>query len=467
MTKKMVLGSEEWCSLPSLGLEAVKARIDSGATTSSLHAYNQEVIKEDGKEYVLFDVHPIVNNRSIHRRCKALLLEQRMIKSSNGHKDLRYVVQTILELDEQTWQIELTLTNRDSMGFRMLLGREAMDGRIMVDPEGKCLLKNYTKEQILKVYKKHTVEKSGLKIVLLASNPNLYSNKRIMEAGESRGHEMIFVNVRQTYMHINARRPAIHYLDGTDITDVDAVIPRLKPSITFYGCSVTRQFEASGVLCLNTAEAITCSRDKLKALQILSSKGIDMPSTGFANSPQNTKDLINIVGGAPLVIKLLEGTQGRGVILAETAKASENLINGFKSLNANFLVQEFIKESSVVDLRCFVIGGRVVAAMERRSTDGDFRANIHLGAQALEAKLTKDEKKMAIAATKILGLDVAGVDILRSNSGPKILEVNSSPGLEGIERASGKDIASLMIDDIEKNFGNILAKKNKKKAKLA
>tara|TARA_R110000868_G_scaffold190862_1_gene434926 strand:- start:225532 stop:226935 length:1404 start_codon:yes stop_codon:yes gene_type:complete len=463
MPDKIVLGSEEWCSLPDLGLEAVKARIDSGAATSSLHAYNQEVVREDGKDYVYFDVHPIVNNRSIHRRCKALLLEQRMVKSSNGHKDLRYVVQTTLGIGSESWDIELTLTNRDSMGFRMLLGRQAMEGRIIVDPEGKCLLKKYTTKELLTLYKDHTIEKSGLKIVLLASNPDLYSNKRIMEAGEARGHEMTFVNVRHTYMHINARRPAIHYLDGMDLTDVDAIIPRLKPSVTFYGCAVTRQYEASGVLCLNTAEAITCSRDKLKALQILSSKGIDMPSTGFANSPQNTKDLIKLVGGAPLVIKLLEGTQGRGVILAETAKAAENLINGFKSLNANFLVQEFIKESAGVDLRCFVIDGRVVAAMERRSVDGDFRANIHLGGLALETKLTKEEKKMAIAATKILGLSVAGVDILRSNSGPRILEVNSSPGLEGIERASGKDVASLMIDAIEKNFGNMKPKNKKVK----
>jgi ribosomal protein S6--L-glutamate ligase len=223
--------------------------------------------------------------------------------------------------------------------------------------------------------------------------------------------------------------------------------------MTFYGSALTRHFEAMGVMTLNTAEAILKSRDKLHSLQLLLSKGLDIPTTGFAHSPSDTSDLIEMVGGAPLVVKLLEGTQGRGVVLGETRKAAESTINAFKSLNANLLVQEFIKEAQGKDLRCFVIDGKVVASMERRASEGEFRANLHQGGSARVVKITADERTLAVRATKALGLKIAGVDIIRSSKGPLLLEVNSSPGLEGIEDATGKDVAGAMIASIEKQLG--------------
>ncbi|WP_417762314.1 30S ribosomal protein S6--L-glutamate ligase [Shewanella sp.] len=291
---------------------------------------------------------------------------------------------------------------------------------------------------------------TGLKIGLLASNPNLYSNRRIIEAAESRGHEIQFFNIKNCYMKLDATKPEIHYRGGLVLNDLDAVIPRIRPSMTFYACTLLRQFESLGIYCLNSSVAIAQSRDKLRALQLLLDNGLDIPTTGFANSPLDTGDLINMVGGAPLIIKLLEGTQGKGVVLAETRKAAESVINAFKSLNANILVQEFIKESSGKDLRCFVVDGKVVASIQRVAAPGEFRANIHQGGRAELIKITPEERRIAIKAAKAMELKVAGVDLIRSNKGPLLLEVNSSPGLEGIETATNADIASRMIMAIEK-----------------
>lgn len=289
-----------------------------------------------------------------------------------------------------------------------------------------------------------------MKIIILASNRNLYSNKRLIEAGEARGHEMRFVNLSECYMNITASKPGVHYRGGEVLQGFDAVIPRIRPSMTFYGTAVTRQFEMMGLYCLNDSVSVIRSRDKLRTLQLLSKRDVDMPITGFANSPEDTKDLIKMVGGAPLVIKLLEGTQGKGVVLAETNKAAESVINAFKSLKANILVQEFIKEAGGKDLRCFVVGDKVVASIQREAAEGEFRANLHLGGTANIVKITPKERAMAVKAAKVIGLEVAGVDIVRSHSGPKILEINSSPGLEGIEGATEKDIAGMMIEHIEK-----------------
>ncbi len=296
-----------------------------------------------------------------------------------------------------------------------------------------------------------------MRILILGTNPNLYSHKRLLEAGKARGHTMRFINLQHCYMNISATKPEAHYRGGEILKNVDAVIPRIRPSLTFYGCAVTRQFQAIGAYCLNDSVAIARSRDKLRSLQLLSRKGIDMPITGFANSPSDTKDLIKMVGGAPLVVKLLEGTQGKGVVLAETQKAAESVINAFKSLRADILVQEFIREADGKDIRCFVVGGKVVGAMQRQAAEGEFRANLHLGGIASPIAIEEKERKMAIKAAKVMGLKVAGVDIIRSATGPKLIEVNSSPGLEGIEKATGKDIAGLMIACIEKDIssGNI------------
>lgn len=289
-----------------------------------------------------------------------------------------------------------------------------------------------------------------MKICILSTNRTLYSTRRLVEAGEQRDHEVRVVNHKRCYMNIATHRPAVHYR-GEELKGFDAVIPRIGASITFYGAAVVRQFEMMGVYCLNESVAITRSRDKLRALQLLSRRGIGLPVTGFANSPDDTEDLLDQVGGAPVVIKLLEGTQGVGVVLAETRKAAESVIEAFRGLNANFLVQEFIKEAGGADLRCFVIGEKVVAAMQRQAKEGEFRSNLHRGGTAQIAKMTPEERSTATRAARIMGLSVAGVDLLRSNHGPVVMEVNSSPGLEGIEQATGKDVAGQMIEFVEKN----------------
>jgi ribosomal protein S6--L-glutamate ligase len=452
LQNKIILGSEEWCTFPELGIPSIKARVDSGAKTSALHAKNIAPFVKDGRNYVKFDVNPIQNNIKTVVHCEAPLVDKRVVKSSSGFREQRYVIQTSLEIGDSKWIIEMTLTNRDSMGFRMLLGREAMSGRVLVDPEQQYLLGQHSLDNLKEAYKNAVKTSSGLRIGLLASNPELYSNKRIMEAGEMRGHEMHFLNIKECYMKLDAKTPEIHYRGGIILNHFDAIIPRIRPSITFYGCALTRQFEALNVFCLNSSTAITQSRDKLFALQLLLHSGIDIPTTGFANSPLDTNDLIKMVGGPPLIVKLLEGTQGKGVVLAETKKAAESVINAFKSLNANILVQEFIKEANGKDLRLFVVDGKVVATIQREAMPGEFRANIHLGGTASIIKPTSEEKKIAIRAAKAMDLKVAGVDIIRSTKGPLLLEVNSSPGLEGIEGATNKDIAGEMILAIEKNF---------------
>ena len=289
-----------------------------------------------------------------------------------------------------------------------------------------------------------------MKLILLASNPNLYSNQRIIEAARNRGHQISFTNVGECYIKVDSQGSEVFDTEGKKIERVDCVIPRIKPKITFYGTVIVRQFEVLGVRCLNNSDAITKSRDKLHTLQLLSQQGFGIPTTSFANSSYETKDIIKLVNGAPLVVKLLEGTKGVGVVLAETNKAAESVINAFKSLKADILAQHYIKESKGHDIRCFVIGDEVVASMERQAQEGEFRANIHLGATAKAVEITEEERMLAVKAAKIIGLEVAGVDMVRSSGGPKILEVNSSPGLEGIEAATQIDVADKMIEYLER-----------------
>ena len=453
MTNKLIVGSEEWCSLPGLGLPAIKARVDSGAATSSLHAFNIVCFHRDGELWISFEVHPLQKDRSVVVRHEAPVLEQRGVRNTSGISETRYVIREELVLGEQRWPIELTLTNRYAMGYRMLLGREAMVGRVLVDPEGSHQLGDVEPALLEAMYAALRTERTGLRIAVLASDPELYSNRRLLEAGEERGHRMEFLNVKQCYMRLDPQNPEMHYRGGNVLKRIDAVIPRIRPSVTFYGCAITRQFESMDIRVLNAAEPIKRSRDKLLASQLFVRHGLSMPVTGFASSPLDTKDLIKMVGGAPLILKLLEGAQGRGVVLAETQKAAESVINAMKSLNANLLVQEFIKEAGGKDLRCFVIGNKVVSAIERTAAVGDFRSNIHQGGSAQAVRIRPEERKLAVAATRALGLDVAGVDIIRSERGPLLLEVNSSPGLEGIETATGKDLAGQMIQEVERKLG--------------
>jgi ribosomal protein S6--L-glutamate ligase len=335
------------------------------------------------------------------------------------------------------------------MQYRMLVGRSALRENVIVDPASARVQGEFSPD----IYDKLPLarrRRTNLKIAILTREPNNYSTQRLVEAAEARNHMVQLVNTTNCYMNITSHRPEIH-VDGVSLEGFDAVIPRIGASVTRYGMAVVRQFEAMGVYCLNSAAAIGASRDKLYAHQLLARAGVGMPNTGFARSPKATEELIKFVGGAPLVIKLLEGTQGRGVVLAETKKAAESVISAFQGLKANILVQQYIRESAGTDIRCFVIGKKVVAAMKRQSAEGDFRANIHRGGKPVRIKLTKEERTTAVRAARVLGLSMAGVDLLRSDHGPRVLEVNSSPGLQGIEEVTGKDIASLVIDHIESN----------------
>lgn len=290
-----------------------------------------------------------------------------------------------------------------------------------------------------------------MKIAILSQNPELYSTSRLVEVARARGHEVEVINAAKCYMVIDSENHEIHHRKNLTY-DVDAIIPRIGASITFFGSSLVRQFEMQKVFTTLSSLALVRSRDKLRALQILARHGIGIPRTAFAKQPTEIDELIKSVGGAPLVVKLLEGTQGLGVVLAETRKAAKSVIEAFYGLNANILVQEFIAEADGADIRAFVVGGKVVAAFKRQGKEGDFRSNLHRGGSGTSIKLTRAEKKCALDACKALGLQVAGVDMLRSKRGPLVIEVNSSPGLEGVEKYSGVDVATEIIKYIEENI---------------
>ena len=289
-----------------------------------------------------------------------------------------------------------------------------------------------------------------MKIAILSRGSRLYSTRRLAEAAQARGHETRVVDTLRCYMNMATAKPSINYR-GKPLDDFDAVIPRIGASITFYGTAVVRQFEMMGVYAVNESVAISRSLDKLRSMQLLARRDIGLPVTGFAHTADDIPDLINMVGGAPLVVKLLEGTQGVGVVLCETRKAAESVIEAFFGIDVNIMVQEYIAEAGGADVRCFVIGDRVVAAMRRQAQPGEFRSNLHRGGTADAARISPAERRTAVAAARAMGLNVAGVDIIRSNHGPLVLEVNSSPGLEGIEDASGIDVASLVVEFIERN----------------
>lgn len=289
-----------------------------------------------------------------------------------------------------------------------------------------------------------------MRFAILSRKPSLYSTRRLAEAVKARGHEAQVIDPLRCYMNIATHRPGIFY-KGKALDRFDVVVPRIGASITFYGTAVLRQFEMMDVYPLNESVAISRARDKLRSMQLLSRRGIGLPVTAFAHSPDDVEHVISMVGGAPLVIKLLEGTQGIGVVLAETPKAAESVIEAFYGLKANILVQEYIREAGGADIRCLVIGDKVVAAMKRQAKEGEFRSNLHRGGAGSRVKLTPEERSTAVRAARAIGLNVAGVDILRSNHGPVVMEVNSTPGLEGIEGVTGLDIAGLMVEFAEKH----------------
>ena len=447
------VGWEEWLALPELGLPALKVKTDTGAKTSSLHAFAIQPFGTEEKPYVRFGVHPVPDNPNIEVFCSAPVVDKREVKSSNGQNELRYVIRTPVVMNKRKWEIEITLTNRENMAYRMLLGRTAMD-EIAVQP-----MESFVQPELsYKLYDKLALKKPvrrPLRIAILTREPNNYSTKRLVEEAEKSNHVVELVDTKRCYLNIQSHNPEVHY-DGKPLPVYDAIIPRIGASLTFYGMAVVRQFEAMGTYCMNSASSIGASRDKLAAHQILARHRIPMPTTAFANSPKDTNSLLDLAGGAPTVLKLLESTQGKGVVLAETKKAGEAVISAFQNLDANFIAQEFVKEAAGSDVRCFVVGKTVVGSMMRTAGADDFRSNLHAGGSAKKIKLTKEEKAIALKSAKVLGLTVAGVDLIRTDNGPKVLEVNSSPGLEGIEKTSKKNVAEKIIAHIEKNVSSAI-----------
>ena len=453
------LGWEEWVSLHDLGLPALKAKIDTGAKTSALHATEIEPFGPASNRQVRFNVHPIPDRTDLVITCSAKLIGQRDVTSSNGTSESRYVIESNVYVGARSWPIEITLTDRGQMAYRMLLGRQALENVVISPNESFCQPKlgydiYHSKDMTA------AQPQRALRIAVL-SRENNYSTRRIVEEGEARGHVVEVIDTTRCYMEINAKNPEVHY-DGKRLPRYDAVIPRIGASITPYGTAVIRQFETIGTFCVNGSFGITSSRDKLHAHQILAHHRIGMPTTAFAASPKDTRSLIELVGSAPMIVKLLESTQGKGVVLAETKKAAESVISAFRGLKANFLVQDFVKEAAGEDIRCLVIGNRVVAAMRRVAQPGEFRSNLHQGGTAETVKITRREREVALRSARAFGLNLAGVDLLRSSEGPKVLEVNSSPGLEGIEMSSGKNVAGLLYDMIEKRLKPVPARKSRK-----
>lgn len=440
-------GWEEWISLPAMGVPALRAKVDTGARTSALHAFDIELFGPSSKPKVRFTVHPIPGREDLVIPCSAPIIDRREIASSNGEKELRYVIESEMEVAGQSWPIEITLTDRSTMNSRMLLGRQALKDHISIVATDRFLQPELSYDVYHSKRMREVQPNRALRICVL-SRENNYSTRRLVEEGEKRGHTVEVIDTTRCYMAINALSPEVHY-DGKRLPRFDAVIPRIGASVTSYGAAVIRQFETIGTYCVNPSAGITASRDKLYAHQIMARAKVGMPNTAFASSPQDTGNLIGLVGTAPLIVKLLESTQGKGVVLAETKKAAESVIDAFRGLKANFLVQDFVKEAAGEDIRCLVIGGKVVASMKRTGAEGDFRSNLHRGGSAKSVRITKEERETALRAAKAFELGLAGVDLLRSETGPKVLEVNSSPGMEGIEGSTGKNIVGMLYDNIE------------------
>ncbi|WP_137700255.1 30S ribosomal protein S6--L-glutamate ligase [Marimonas lutisalis] len=458
-------GWEEWVALPELGLPALKAKVDTGAKTSALHAYDIETFGPHAKPKVRFTLHPIPGRDDLVIPCSAPIIDRREVTSSNGESEHRYVIETPISVGGETWPVEITLTNRAGMANRMLLGRQALLDHITIIATERFLQPELSYEVYHTARMRHEAPNRALRIAVLSREDN-YSTRRLVEEGETRGHTVEVIDTTRCYMAINALAPEVHY-DGKRLPRYDAVIPRIGASITPYGTAVVRQFETIGTFCVNSSAGISASRDKLYAHQLMARAKIGMPNTAFAASPKDTRNLMELVGSAPLIVKLLESTQGKGVVLAETKKAAESVIDAFRGLKANFLVQDFVKESAGEDIRCLVIGGKVVASMKRTGAEGDFRSNLHRGGSAKSVRISKEERETAIRAARAFDLNMAGVDLLRSDTGPKVLEVNSSPGFEGIETSTGKNVVEKLYEEIERRVRPTPIRRRKSAAKGA
>ncbi len=444
--KLIEIGWEEWVALPELNLPAIKAKVDTGARTSALHAFMVEKIVEDGDTKVHFGIHPIPERPEVEVYCKAHLVAEREVTSSNGQTELRYVIRTLAQFGKKKWPIEITLTDRETMTYRMLIGRSAMESKLVVIPEHSFMLGALCPSGYDHVVPKR--KKRKMQICILNRSRNIYTTERLASAAESRGHKVEVINPTRCYVDISSNRPAIHY-QGHSLPRFDALFAHIPPTATYYGVAILRQFESLGTFCINNASSIAHSRDRLFAHQLLGRAGISMPTTAFAHYPGDTKDMIKILGGAPLVIKLLESQQGKGAVLAQTNKAAEAVIQAFRGIKANFIVQEYIHEPKTKDILCVVLGNKVITAIQQDSSSLELQHEEHVTKKARVTDITPMEKKLAIRVARVLGLKFAVVNFLRTKTGPRVIDVNCSPSFKRIEKITGLDLGALLIDYIE------------------
>lgn len=440
---KIAVGWEEWIGMPDIGLPAILAKVDTGARTSALHSFAFEEIEIDGVTHIHFGVQPTADDPKLHVWCNAPLIDYREVISSNGMAEMRPFVQVELHLAGQSWPIELSLTNRETMNYRMLLGRTAMEGRIVVDPFGACI--NGVPEGDF--YGHHLEESASkeLSIGILTCAPNAYSTQRLVEAIEQKGHSVDLIDIARCTLQVDAQNPGL-FLRGEPLPRFDAIIPRIGAPITQHGLAVVRQCELLGSYVLNGASSIAAARDKLWSYQFLAKAGIEVPSTFSAFNGRDGRAMVHKVGDGPYVLKTRKSERGRGVLLAPDRNTAKSLLDAFDDLDEKLLVQPFLQAENNSDLRIMVLGKKVIAAAQRTAKAGDFRANYHQGGKAKKVKISKLERQMALRAAKALGLRFAGVDLMRTEVGPVVIEVNASPGLEGIESATGLDLSGRVID---------------------
>ncbi|MEJ0072533.1 MAG: RimK family alpha-L-glutamate ligase [Candidatus Saccharibacteria bacterium] len=450
------LGSSENVSFPELGLIDIPARTDTGARTSTIWASNIQVIGDELQFTVFGKGHPGHSGKKITMTDFAQLT----VTPSNGIAEERYVVKLLVALRDRRMRVSFTLADRSTQTYPILLGRNILKKRFIVDvsadektavEDAKVAAKL---EQAFAAKRSSATVKSSysgpkLKIAILSKGPGNYSTKRIKEEALKHGHEVRVINYAKCYVTLESNKPVVRY-EGESLHDIDVIIPRIAANLTGYGSSIVRQFEMQNVFTSTTSIAIVRSRDKLRSTQLLAKAGVGIPKTVFGRETADLDDILEQVGGAPVIIKVARGTHGNGVVLAETRKAAKAVMQAFYVEGVSFIVQEYVEESAGTDIRAFVVNGKVVASMKRQSLDDDFRSNLHQGGEGSAVKLTDEERKTAQKAAKAMGLPICGVDMMRSDRGPLVLEVNSSPGF-GIEKVTGHNVAEKIIEYVEQN----------------
>jgi|JI10StandDraft_1071094.scaffolds.fasta_scaffold92424_3 ribosomal protein S6--L-glutamate ligase len=455
-TEKITIGPSELLSFPEIELEAVPARVDTGARTSTIWASNIQE-QEGTLSYTLFDS---TNDLHTGRIITTDHFTKLVVTPSNGIAEERYVVKLLVVFAGKRIRASFTLANRSTQSYPVLVGRNVLRGKFIVDvsrkelfddetDKAKELEKGFMQAQLAKAAKQSHPH-SSLHIAILSKGAANYTTKRLKEVAMARGHDVRVVNYAKCYMTMEKGKPVVYY-NGKELPKFDVVIPRIAQSYTKYGTAVVRQFEMQGIYSTASSIAINRSRDKLRAMQILARQDVGIPKTVFARESANLEEIVDLAGGAPVIIKVARGTHGNGVVLAETKKAAKAVMQAFYVEGVNFVVQEFVKESAGTDIRVLVVGNRVVASIIRQSLDDDFRSNTHQGGVGKKVKLTDEEEKTAIRAARALSLPICGVDMMRSDDGPKVLEVNSSASIKTPELITGRDVATKIIEYVERN----------------